>query len=110
MNTNEFVACWKAHKENLLAAFLEPEPENKSMVAEKITLLNLRPDQLPIMRDVVDGILTDALYSLLLGLAGAASIGDIQQPYQLYDESGNLISDCDELESQAFEQFHGDTA
>ena len=53
---------------------------------------------------------TDAFYTLLLGLDGAASIGDVQQMYQIRDEKGNPILDSGDLEVEAWEQFHGDDA
>ncbi|KWT68142.1 hypothetical protein APV28_3336 [Comamonas testosteroni] len=46
------------------------------------------------------------MYTLLLGLDGAASIGGEQQTYTLHDEDGNLISDGGELEAAAWEAFH----
>ena len=45
-------------------------------------------------------------YSILLGLDGEHSIGNIQQTYKIYDEEGSLISDCGELEASAYEYFH----
>ena len=59
------------------------------------------------LKDVIDTLLTDVFYSLLLGLDGESSIGNTQQTYKIYDEEGNLISDCGELEASAYEYFHG---
>ena len=108
MNANEFVACWKNERDRFLATYLNETKE--TAVSTKIASLNLDANQLPIMRDVVNGILTDAFYTLLLGLAGAASIGGVQQAYQIRDEHSNLISGSCELEAEAWEQFHGDAA
>jgi len=58
------------------------------------------------LKDVIDTLLTDVFYSLLLGLDGESSIGNTQQTYKIYDEEGNLISDCGELEISAYEYFH----
>ena len=44
-------------------------------------------------------------YSVLLGLDGESSIGNTQQTYKIYDEEGNLISDCGELEASAMNTF-----
>jgi hypothetical protein len=82
--------------------------DGKSDVARKITDLELTDEQSTSMRQIVETILTDTHYSLLLGLAGAGSIGPIQQPYQVYDENGELLSDYSDLESAAFECFHED--
>jgi hypothetical protein len=53
----------------------------------------------------VDGVLTDAFYTLLLGLDGSASIGGVQQCYDLRDESGDKITGDGELEAAAFTHF-----
>jgi len=58
------------------------------------------------LKEVIDTLLTDVFYSVLLGLDGENSIGDTQQIYKIYDEEGNLISDCGELEASAYEYFH----
>ena len=59
------------------------------------------------LKDVIDTLLTDVFYSVLLGLDGESSIGNIQHTYKILDEKGNLISDCGELEASAYEYFHG---
>ena len=108
MNASEFVANWKRTKDELLETFIDNESE--SDVVTKIASMRLMPEQSNIMRSVLDSVLTDAFYTLLLGFDGTASIGGIQQPYQIRDESGNLISECGDLEAEAWEQFHGDGA
>ena len=109
-NAEEMLRSWRQCFEGLD----EPRPfsdhADESEVSAKIASLNLTRDQLPVMRDIVDGILTDAFYTLLLGLDGAASIGDVQQMYQIRDEEGNPIFDSGDLEAEAWEQFHGDEA
>jgi hypothetical protein len=107
MNANEFVTCWKNEKDTLFSTYMDET--NETDVATKIASLDLTPDQRRIMRGVVDGILTDVFYSLLLGLDGAANIGGIQQTYQVQDEDGGLICGSGELEAEACEQFHEDT-
>ena len=87
----------------LLEAYLSTDGETD--VARKMKELNLDNEQRATMRQIVDAILTDTPYSLLLGLAGAGSIGATQQLFEVYDENG-LLSDYSELESTAFEYFH----
>ena len=58
------------------------------------------------LKEVIDTLLTDVFYTVLLGLDGESSIGDTQQTYKIYDEEGSLISDCGELEASAYEYFH----
>ena len=106
MNAAEFVACWKRTKDQLLLTYTDAQQETD--VAGKIASMDLTPQQLAIMHDVLDGVLTDSFYTLLLGLDGATEIGGIQQSYQIHDKDGNLISDCGDLEVEAWEQFHGE--
>ncbi len=52
----------------------------------------------------MDGTLTDIVCTILLGLDGCASIGGIQELYDLKDENGNQLSG--EIERYAYEYFH----
>lgn len=74
-------------------------------VSGRIKDLNLSDEQKEIMKKVVDGILTDVFYTILLGIDGSASIGGFQYGYKLYDEDGNLLTDCGEIEGFASEYF-----
>ena len=58
------------------------------------------------LKEVIDTLLTDVFYSVLLGLDGKNPIGNTHQTYKIYDEEGNLISHCGELETSAYEYFH----
>lgn len=107
MNAKEFVACWKREKDSLLKVF--QGDAGSSEVAAQIASMNLTAEQLAAMPTVVDAILTDTFYSLLLGLDGAASIGGVQQQYRLHDEDGNLVSEPGDIEGEAWEQFHGES-
>lgn len=44
-------------------------------------------------------------HTLLLGLDGEASLGNTQITYKLYDENGNLLNECGELEAAAYRYF-----
>jgi hypothetical protein len=75
-------------------------------VASNIAKLGLPPAKRKVLRAVIDGILTDAFYTVLLALDGEASLGGTQMPYSLRDESGKELAGGD-LEGPAWEQFHG---
>ncbi len=106
MNAKQFVACWKQEKDSLLKAFTDPQGE--SVVAQKITSLKLTTHQQTVMNEIVDSILVDTMYTLLLGLDGEANIGGVQSMYKIHDETEHLISDCGEIEAEAWKQFHGE--
>lgn len=101
MTAAEFVSNWVELKSELLQAFLEEESE----VALLIQSMDLNPSQTDTLKQVVDGILRDTMYSLLLGLDGAASIGSSQQPYTISDENGKVISQQGDIEEQAWIQL-----
>jgi hypothetical protein len=86
----------------MLAGYLAPEPSTQ--VGILLREANLTEAQRQCVVAALDAALTDAFYTILLGLDGAASLGGIQQRYRLQDEAGSLISDGDgELEAAAFE-------
>lgn len=104
MDAKEFVGNWQAHKAELLDAFMAPD--GGSEVAAKVRALGLSAEQLAGMRDVLDAALRDTMYSLLLGLDGAASIGDAQEQFTITGEDGVVIQD---IESEAWACFHGES-
>lgn len=104
MNGKEFVANWNAHRAELLETFMAQDGGTE--VAAKIQALGLSTEQLAGLRDILDAALRDTMYSLLLGLGGAANIGDSQEQFTVAGEDGVVIED---IESEAWECFHGDT-
>lgn len=103
MTSAEFVACVAKEKEAMLAIFMDPSSE--SATAQDIEALRLTPEQKEKVKKILDGVLTDAFYTTLLALDGAASLGGNQQPYELRDQSGAVLTG--DLEGEAWSQFHG---
>ena len=85
MTSDEFAKNFYIEKLNFLKSCFEEHPKHPSAVNVKIK---------------------EMFYSVLLGLDGEHSIGNIQQTYKIYDQEGSLISDCGELEASAYEYFH----
>lgn len=83
MTATEFISNWLELRSELLKDFLEGNTE----VASQLKSLELSAEQTGILRQAVDGILRDTMYTLLLGLDGCASIGSSQQSYTLFDET-----------------------
>lgn len=105
MNAEEFVILFKKQKDYMLQDYLSsPGTLGNKLIKE----LNLDTTQLPIMTKLVDVLLTDAFYTILMGLDGGANIGGIQQVYKIYDKKGNLISDCGDIEAALYEVFQED--
>jgi len=102
MSTEEFVKAFYTEKQYFLKVYLSENSETE--VGELIKSLNLTEQQNEIMKKVLDSSFTDIFYSILLGLDGCASIGGIQEMYDLKDENGNQLSG--EIEGYAYEYFH----
>lgn len=102
MNAEEFVNAFFQEKQRFLTEYLSKTP--LSEVGMLIQSLNLTDQQMETMKKIMDGTLTDIFYTVLLGLDGSASIGGIQELYDLKDENGNQLSG--EIESHAYEYFH----
>src|ERR1700712_2040262 len=105
MDAEGFARNWLGLKEELLSMFLAAPAQTQ--VGVMIVAMGLTLEQSNQLRAVFDVALTDTMYSLLLGLDGAASIGGDQQIYKIHDEDGNLLSKCGELEAPAYAVFHG---
>jgi hypothetical protein len=102
MNAEEFVKGFYNEKQDFLKMYLSKNPETE--VGELIQTLNLTDQQSEILKKVLNNAFTDIFYSILLGLDGCASIGGIQEIYDLKDENGNQLSG--EIEGYAYEYFH----
>ena len=103
MAPEEFVKAFYTEKQNFIKVYLSKDKETR--VGELIKSLNLTDQQLGVLEKVLDHSFTDIFYSILLGLDGSASIGGIQELYDLKDENGNQLSG--EIEVYAYEYFHG---
>lgn len=107
MTTEEFVRGFYQEKEYLLRSYAASNATDSSQVAQLLTQLALTPQQIAQLPQVLNTVLTDAFYTILLGLDGAASIGSRQELYQLADEQGNELSGSGEIEAHAYDYFHG---
>lgn len=106
MNAKEFVELFYTEKNNILKLYFD-NPQNTE-VGLKIDNLDLTTEQMEKMKSIIDTVLTDAMYTILLGLDGEASIGNVQQIYKIYDEDGYEISNSGEIEQYAYEYFQED--
>ncbi len=101
MTTEEFVKAFHDEKQDFLKEYLSENSETE--VGQLIKSLKLTDEQNGIMKKVLDSSFKDIFYSILLGLDGSASIGGIQEMYDLKDENGNQLSG--NIESYAFKYF-----
>jgi len=57
------------------------------------------------LKKLIDTLLTDTFYTILLGLDGEASIGKKQTSYRIYDEKGHELTTSGKIEEYAYEYF-----
>src|SRR5215813_76572 len=88
--TRAFVEACKRERDAMLAQY--GDPDSGSAVSIRLTAAKLDARQRRDVLAAIDVALTDAYYTMLLGLTGASSLGGIQQQYRLADESGHTLS------------------
>ncbi|WP_185154849.1 hypothetical protein [Dysgonomonas sp. 25] len=72
-----------------------------------IEKLNIDEGNKEKIRRLISDLLTDTFYTILTGLDGCTDIGEsLQETYKIYNENGDVISECGELETEAYEYFH----
>lgn len=103
MTGEEFVRLCFAEKESTLSEYCCAETESivGAMVRE---LVRAGADQ-DMLHKLLDLVLTENWYRILLALDGSASLGGEQMTYEVRDEDGNILNECGELETAAWEVF-----
>lgn len=105
MNDREFTEEFFKLKETLVKDYCSGE--EATAVSKLVESMELNSIQKDTMKQVLDLALTDALYTVLLGLEGAASIGEKQESYKLISEDGEELTGKD-IEEHAWEIFQND--
>lgn len=102
----EFVKEFWLLKNQYLSAVVN---NNQTEVHQLLKKLKLSEEQKSVLPEFLDAMLTDVLYTVLLGLDGAAQIGEKQVMYSVLDEEGSKIcGEMGEVEAFAYDYFHGD--
>lgn len=103
LDAGRLVACWQRERAEQLLRLLQPD--SGSTAAAKLEALQLSSEQTGLVLELLDQVLGDTLYTLLLGLDGEAQVGGEQQRVRLINEAGVEISPCGELEAEAYAQL-----
>lgn len=90
MDAKEFVELFYTEKNCTMKQYFDNLQDTE--VGIKIDSLGLTKEQFEKVNGIIDTVLTDAMYTILLGLDGECSIGNLQQSYRLYDEKGIKIT------------------
>ena len=79
MKAEEFVKIFNKEKDNIMSLYFDNL--ESTQVGSKIRELDLNASQLEKLKQLIDDILKETIYGILLGIDGEASIGGIQQTY-----------------------------
>lgn len=104
ISPEEFVQEFKDLKGELVGEYFSSDSEISQI--KKLEESGFSKEQIELTKGIVDQALSDALYTVLLGLEGCASISQHQIMYKLFDEESNELTG--EIESIAWEKFHGE--
>lgn len=100
MSAEEFVKnCYK-EKENMQKIYFDKEKE--TYVGEQINNIISKGVSTDEIKELIDSVMNETFYTVLLGLDGEASLGDTQMQYKLYDDKDNLIEG---IENSAYDVF-----
>jgi hypothetical protein len=97
----EFVEEFYLLKQSYVASMAQPASQASALLQK----MKLSGEQQAFLAELLDTALTDVLYTVLLGLDGAAQIGVKQVSYTVLDEYGNRICSDGEVEALAYEMF-----
>lgn len=103
MSAEEFVKGFWIEKESLIEGAFNPD--SGLLSTELINEMQLNKNQKQLLKKILDAVLTDAFYTILLGLDGEASIGKQQVSYKIFDEKGHELTNSGEIEEYAYEYF-----
>lgn len=103
MTGEEFVRLCYMEKEAALHEYLSADSETKvGMLFRELVQNGADREKL---RELLDTVMTESWYTMLLALDGEASLGGEQITYRLYDEEDNFLNPCGELEAAAWDAF-----
>lgn len=103
MTGEEFVRLCFSEKQTMLREYCTPDSETK--VGALLRELMPAGTDWEKLRELLDTVMTESWYTMLLALDGSASLGGEQMTYELRDEDGNLLNECGELEAAAWDVF-----
>lgn len=106
MSPEEFAQLFYKEKQDLLKLFTSNDTE--TLVSSLVQKIALNAHQMELMHSIFDALLTDAYYTILLGLDGCAAIGGLQHDYELFDEKGNKLTGSGAIETHAHDLFHAE--
>ena len=100
MTAEEFVKNFYKEKQEMLKIYFDKE--NETQVGNQIKNIVSKGISTDEVKELLDSVMNEVFYTILLGLDGETSLGDVQMQYKLYDEDDNLLEG---IESYAYDAF-----
>lgn len=100
MIAEDFVKnCYKEKQEMLKMYF---DKEKETQVGNQIKNIISKGISSDELKKMINSVMNEVFYTMLLGLDGETSLGDVQMQYKVYDKNDNLL---DGIESYAYDAF-----
>ena len=99
----KFAKSFYDEKEYLLKAYFDSN--SQTQVGQLIKSLDLSEEKSKVLFQIVNGTITDVMYTTLLALDGCASIGGEQEDFKVINEDGKEITH-NSLEGFAYKYFY----
>ena len=107
MNGKDFVKLCFEEKDNSLKQYFDDS--YKTEVGKRINTLIENGASKEELYEMIDLVLKETYYTLLLALDGDASLGGKQLSYELLNQDGNVINQCGVIEAEAYKYFVEET-
>lgn len=103
MTPHDFAKGFYLERKRLIDLYFKSEQQTD--VSLLISSLQLDNEKTERLKEILSAAFRDGFYTVLLGLDGAAQIGNKQEEYKLLDELGSELTGG-QIESAAWEYFH----
>ena len=103
MTSEEFVTNFRKEKDYILNMYFDESGD--SYTGKLIKNLIAKGVDKEEIKELLGSVLNEAFYTILMGLDGEASLGDMQMQFSIYDDNNVLI---DDIESYAYDEFMSD--
>ncbi|MGP1371055.1 MAG: hypothetical protein ACTTKU_07790 [Eggerthia catenaformis] len=103
MNGKDFVKLCFEEKENSLKQYFDDSC--KTEVGKRINMLMQNGANKEELYELINLVLRETYYTLLLALDGEASLGEKQFSCEFINQYRNIFNQCGEIEAEAYKYF-----
>ena len=103
MNAKDFIKLYYEEKEKSLKQYFDDS--YKTEVGKRINTLIENGSSKEEIYELINLVMKETYYTILLALEGEASLGGKQLSCELLNQDGNVINKCGEIEVEAYKYF-----